>query len=421
MRRRTMGRTSSLPRTASSWLGSPRVRLLTALVILAFSASLAGCAADTDTDEQAQASQGVAGGKRLFERETFGGNGRTCRTCHSKETGTVSPDDARARFAANPGDPLFVADGTDDGEGNGVTRILDHATIRITIPLPPNVSIQEDPSARSVTFLRGIPTTLNTPALDPVLMLDGRAPDLSAQALGAIHDHTQNTVEPTRKQLQRIADFQRTKQFFSADVLRQFALHGGPAPELPAGTTDSEIRGRRFFIDQPKQVNPETGLFKLDGFCAHCHSGPMLNVANGFNPNFPKDVRFSTARVSQFNVIGNPVYHWVFTNPDGTTTVAPSPDPGCLLIPNTCQSQPVPLAAKITQGFFKTPMLWGISKTAPYFHDNSAATLEDVVDQYRRMFAAAGGNEPLTDQDKADMVAYLELLDVSLDELACDR
>src|SRR5262245_38766957 len=27
-------------------------------------------------------------GRRLFERETFGGNGRTCSTCHSADTGT---------------------------------------------------------------------------------------------------------------------------------------------------------------------------------------------------------------------------------------------------------------------------------------------------------------------------------------------
>ena len=382
------------------------------------SASLVGCG--VGVSEQTQQSQGVAGGKKIFETETFGGNGRTCRTCHSKKTGTVSVADVQARFAADADDFLFVADGTDDGVGNGVTRILNHATIRITIPLPFNVSIQEDPSARSVTFLRGIPTTLNTPALDSVLMYDGRAADLPAQALGAIHAHTENAVEPTPDQLQAIAAFQRTEQFFSADVLRQFALHGGPAPVLPAGITESEIRGRRFFVDQPRMINPANGLFKLDGFCAHCHSGSMLNAANGFNPNFPAGVRFSTARVSQFNVIGNPVYHWVFTNPDNTTTIAASPDPGCLLTPNTCQSQPVPLAAKITQGFFKTPTLWGLSRTAPYFHDNSAATLEEVIDEYRRMFAAAGGNEPLTDQDKADMVAYLKLLDVSLDALAAE-
>src|SRR6476660_3739909 len=46
-----------------------------------------------------------AAGRRLFERETFGGNGRTCLTCHSSKTGTVSPKDAQARFLANPHDP----------------------------------------------------------------------------------------------------------------------------------------------------------------------------------------------------------------------------------------------------------------------------------------------------------------------------
>ena len=38
----------------------------------------------------------VAGpdGKSLFERETFGGNGRTCSTCHTSATGTISPLEA---------------------------------------------------------------------------------------------------------------------------------------------------------------------------------------------------------------------------------------------------------------------------------------------------------------------------------------
>src|SRR6187401_347387 len=63
-------------------------------------------------------------GKHLFERETFGGNGRTCATCHTSETGTVSPEEARRRFEANPRDPLFLHDGSDDGNGHGVSRML---------------------------------------------------------------------------------------------------------------------------------------------------------------------------------------------------------------------------------------------------------------------------------------------------------
>src|SRR5262249_58423821 len=127
--RRRMGRTSSL-------------------AIVAFSASLAGCATDTDTDELAQGSQGVAGGKALFESETFGGNGRTCRTCHSRETGTVSPDDARNRFLEDPSDPLFVHDGSDDDDGDGfgdgvhVRRMLAEATILMRITLHPHVELK---------------------------------------------------------------------------------------------------------------------------------------------------------------------------------------------------------------------------------------------------------------------------------------
>lgn len=54
-------------------------------------------------------------GRRLFEEETFGGNGRTCLTCHSRKTGTVSPQDARRRFEANPQDPLFLTTGATTG------------------------------------------------------------------------------------------------------------------------------------------------------------------------------------------------------------------------------------------------------------------------------------------------------------------
>src|SRR4051794_26034061 len=78
-------------------------------------------------------------GKRLFEEDLFGGNGRTCQTCHSQDTGTVSPGDAQKRFKISAADPLFRHDGSDDGLGNGVSRMLANATILITIPLPANV------------------------------------------------------------------------------------------------------------------------------------------------------------------------------------------------------------------------------------------------------------------------------------------
>lgn len=334
-------------------------------------------------------------GRHLFERETFGGNGRTCLTCHSRETGTVSPRDAQRRYARNPRDPLFLADGSDDGKGHGATRMLDSATILVRIPLPANVTLGDDPAARSVVLRRGIPSTLNTPALEPVLMQDGRQPDLIAQARGAINDHAQPRRKPKKRELDLIAAFQHTPGFFSSPTMLRYAYFG-IEPKLPPGKTPEEIRGRRFFADAPLG-----GDFK-SGLCAHCHSGPMLNETNEFVPfpPFRRGGRFQTVGVSEMNVAGNPVREFRFRNPDGTTTVISSPDPGRALITGTTDFESL--------NAFRTPSLWGAPRTAPYFHDNSARTLADVAEHYARFFAAVG--LVFTDQEKRDMVAYMRLL-----------
>ena len=342
--------------------------------------------------------------KRLFIKETFGGNGRTCLTCHSLETGTVSPEEAQWRFAVDPYDPLFIHDGSDDGHGNGVSRMLKDATVRVEIPLHPDVSVADDPYARSVVLTRGIPSTLNTPSLDPVLMLDGRHSDLREQALGAIRDHAQNTVEPSDKELQRLAEFEQSEFFFSSHALRRFA-RTGKAPELPEGRTESEKRGRLFFIDVPF-----TSPSQKAGSCAACHSGPMLNETNQFLPlpGVPAGTRFLSAGVSERNIAKNPVRQFIFKNADGSsTTLPPSPDPGRALITGE--------AGGFTNfNAFKISSLWGVRRTAPYFHDNSAKTLADVAAHYAEFFKAISNpKDPLilTPQDQADIVAYLRLLD----------
>jgi len=337
-------------------------------------------------------------GRRLFEQEQFGGNGRTCLTCHSRETGTISPGDAQRRFGQNPRDPLFLHDGSDDGKGNGVTRILSDATFLIEIPLPPNVSLLDEPKARSVVLKRGVPTTLNTPALDPVLMLDGRQLDLKSQAAGAIHDHYQARRQPHPEELQHIADFQKTPGFFSSLPLLIYAI-GGPAPRVPNGGTESEKRGKRFFEDSPFAPG------KKEGVCALCHSGPMLNTTNRFVPFQPPGSRFSNVAISEFNAAGNRVRDFLFGNPDGTTTIVHSPDPGRALI----TGRPDP-GQFDNLNAFKIPSLWGIRHTAPYFHDNSAKTLDEVANHYQRFLQIAANPVVLTEQDKADIVAYMELL-----------
>jgi len=330
-------------------------------------------------------------GQRLFFKETFGGNGRTCGTCHSKDTGTINPQQVEALFRGDPGAPLFRGDGADSPGSNTFARIRANASIRVVLPLPANVSIVGS-SDRSVALQRGIPTTMNTPALDRVLMYDGRAPNLTAQAKDAIFGHAESSAV-TDGQLGLIADFEKT--LFNDGRLKKFAATGR-APELPAGTTESERRGREFFTDDnPVNGNP----VRLR--CVHCHAGPMLNESSpGLSAilGVPAGSRFGSAFVSELNPGQLPVETFRFTAPDGTTTDVITPDPGLAL------QTGVPATANL----FKTPTLWGASKTAPYFHDNSALDVPAMLRHYDNFFNVLGFD--LSDQDMVDIAAYMELL-----------
>jgi cytochrome c peroxidase len=56
-------------------------------------------------------------------------------------------------------------------------------------------------------------------------------------------------------------------------------------------------------------------------------------------------------------------------------------------------------------GDFKTPTLRGLAARAPYFHNGSAATLDDVVRHYQNHFEFI-----FTDEERADLVAFLNAL-----------
>jgi len=328
-----------------------------------------------------QEAAAVLRGAHLFLREDFDGNGRTCVTCHSLSTGTLTPADVQARYRRNRRDPLFVALDSDDGSGASYELLRRHATVNVTVPLPPNVRLADDPTARTVTLRRGIPSTLDMPALDPFIMLDGRAPTLQEQARGAIEDHAQATRAPTARELDDVAAFERYA-LFSSPALQRYA-RGGPAPGLPRGRTAAEKRGRTFF----------EGSLSL---CGSCHSGPLLDGNTGGEPD--PSFRFSTILVSEFNKLNNPVRDYVFTLEDGSEVVVSSADPGVALTTGDPQ----------TVGMFKMTSLRNIRNTPPYFHDNSAATLAEVMDLYVEAFRLSGIE--VTPQHAADIVAYMNLL-----------
>ena len=88
-------------------------------------------------------------GKKLFDKETFGGNGRTCQTCHRKDTGTLTLADVQRIIDKSDPDDAFLTHDALDDDGVGTTRVQAHATIRMTIPLPPWLSLADDPPRRT--------------------------------------------------------------------------------------------------------------------------------------------------------------------------------------------------------------------------------------------------------------------------------
>ena len=70
------------------------------------------------------------------------------------------------------------------------------------------------------------------------------------------------------------------------------------------------------------------------------------------------------------------------------------------------------------RGAFKTPTLRDVSRSGPYFHNGSVETLEEAAD-----FVVGGGQDnpsldrenlkaaDLSDEQKTDLIAFLESLD----------
>ena len=70
------------------------------------------------------------------------------------------------------------------------------------------------------------------------------------------------------------------------------------------------------------------------------------------------------------------------TLPDGTQIRRTSSDPGRALLTGFVGGP----ASRDDWNKFDVPGLRGISNTAPYFHNNSAMTLDEVVDHYVEFF-----------------------------------
>ena len=411
----------------------------------------------------------VARGRAAFKERNLGhlgGNGRACADCHIPSEGfQLSPAVAKARFEAMQAkraqgkaadDPLFLPVDADDFRVNGenandFSNLVDNGLVRVTMPLPQNVKLLDPATGQptdetSVDLWRAVMPVLNVaitgvdgvapswPPGAPRLPIMGQDPNgpnrqggyqhdarfatLQEQARGALLAHAQISVEPKERLLNDLAAFQQT--LFSSRGVKKLAraiLSGStpfhdPDPEL----NELEQQGKKIF----------------NRSCAQCHGGTLH--PGGSTPDFVI-IRPIIARYS--NVMA-PCPHpttdgfspcpprlarnartYRITLANGATQTFTISDPGRLL-----------LTGQIADlGVMDVPQLRGISKTAPYFHNNSAATLEEVLDHYDSFFKRVARMAPppnlppilstngidldrglVTEEERAALLAYLRKL-----------
>ena len=144
-------------------------------------------------------------------------------------------------------------------------------------------------------------------------------------------------------------------------------------------------------------------LFFSERFeCFHCHGGF----------NFTDSTTHRDARVERFGYHNTGLYNL------GNTGAYPPDNPGLIDI----------TGKRRDMGKFRAPTLRNIAVTAPYMHDGSIATLDEVIEHYARggrliedgPHAGDGNVSPfksefvrgfdLIDAEKQDLIAFLESL-----------
>lgn len=335
---------------------------------------------------------------------------------------------------------------------------------------PYGCALTADPQGVVSVYRRPLPTTNLTflsavmfdgretqqPLGDAATFLGNLRADLAHQAMDATLGHAQAAAAPTAGQLSEIVDFelalftaQETDD--SAGELHAQGADGGPvdlagqtfypgindplggnpsgAPfdpvafstfaawlNLPsedhghyAAARAAVARGEVIFNTHPlaitavKGLNDALNLPVINGTCTTCHDSP--NVGN-HSLAVPLDIGTShaaaretdpqiAAGLARLSAPDLPIYQLTCTAGPLAGAIAYTSDPAKALLSGRC--------ADIGRG--KGPILRGLAARAPYFHNGAAASLAEVVSFYNERFQIG-----LTDQEKADLAAFLKSL-----------
>ena len=273
--------------------------------------------------------------------------------------------------------------------------------------------------------------------------------DLKHQALDATLGHAQASVTPSDGQLTQIASFEASLNSAqavdsNAGKLDSDGATGGPQylsktaffPGIndplggnPSGAPfdanaftlyskwansgdayqASVARGENIFNTHPLLITNVRGLNDalsqtvINGTCTTCHDTPNvgdhslpvpLEIGTSRSAGFETDPHIQLA-LNHLSAPDLPVFEIVCTQRPDAGQVTYTSDPGKATLTGLCTD--------IGRG--KGPILRGLAARAPYFHNGSAATLDELVEFYNERFQMN-----LTEQEKRDLVNFLNTL-----------
>ena len=245
---------------------------------------------------------------------------------------------------------------------------------------------------------RNAPTLINASYFQS-LFHDGRAATLEEQALFPIMSSFEMNLnlDFLEEKLRIVPEYEAAfKRVFGGEVTRERIAMAIAAFERTLVSVNAPID--RFLAGDDAALSPEARrgyeIFTGKGKCADCHFGPhlsddrfhALNVPE--NPEYRKDPRITATRRFVAKVFGYEDYRNI------------EEDPGRYLVTKDRKDWKA----------FRTPTLREISKTAPYMHNGTLKTLEEVIEFLDR--GGGPGNKALsplglTDREKRALKVFL--------------
>jgi hypothetical protein len=302
----------------------------------------------------------VRRGGELFFNEKFAGNGRTCGTCHRLEDNLTIDPDLVATLPSN--DPLFIFP-----EGLEDRALLPHGLIR------ENVDGFDDLGHKFVE--RGVPHTLamSTSIGEVITQQRGFNDAFSTHPDGPPPDQRtgwSGDGAPGRGTLNEFA-FGAVVQHFTLSLSRFV----GSSFRIP---TQAELDALEAFqLFSGRQKNPNSGALGFGDPAATRGRDAAIGSAN--------------CVTCHRDLVGSPAINFdldtgVENIPIAFRTATNMPKDGGFGVinfdPATAAQSPGSVANGFGDGQFNVPPLYEAADTAPFFHNNGAATIEDAVAFY---------------------------------------